>query len=87
MWQIRAQPGELIRSHHRKREVADVGVEFVDVAANAAVNIRQKQILFAFAPIQLACDFKLAIPRLASAAQNQSVFSLKNFWFDNHHAV
>src|SRR5262249_25403177 len=76
--QIGRASRELVEADYREWEIADVGVEFVHVAARAAVDVREEHLLLALLEQHLPDQLELTIARLASAAQDQSILSLND---------
>src|SRR6185369_10935774 len=86
VWQVGAKSCVLILAHHREWEIADIGIEFVDIPARTAADVGEKQILFLFAPSHTSCELQLAVARFATATNNHRVLPLHNLWFNHHHA-
>src|SRR5262245_10592725 len=86
MRQVGRASRELVEADYREGEIADVGVEFVDVAARTAVDVREEQLLPALLKDHLPDHLELPIARLASAAQDQRVLSLNDRRVDDDDA-
>src|SRR5262245_56537559 len=86
MRQVRRASRELIEADYREREIADVGIELVHVAARAAVDVGEEQLLLALLEVHLPDHLELTIARLAPAAQDQRVLSLNDLRVDDDDA-